>query len=350
MNTTAHAEKSAKCGKVRAFLERKGVHLSAKTYFVDAMSAMALGLFSSLLIGTIFCTIGEKLNREIFTTIGTYAKQATGPALGVAIAYALHAPAFVLFSSAVVGLAGNTLGGPLGAFFVVIIAAECGKIVSRETKIDLLVTPAVTIGVGVLLAVLIGPFIDSLMKLLGQWIQNATTLRPFLMGIILSVAMGMILTLPISSAALCVSFNVAGIAAGAATAGCCAQMVGFAVMSFCVNGWNGLVAQGLGTSMLQMGNIVRKPLIWLPPTLAAAVTGPIATVVFGLESVPTCAGMGTCGLVGIFGIFTAMESSAKMWLGIVLVCLVLPGVLSWLFSRILIRLGWIRPEDMKLEL
>ena len=184
---------------------------------------------------------------------------------------------------------------------------------------------------------------------LGLLIMRATELQPVLMGLVVSVVVGMALTLPISSAALCVMLGLSGVAAGAATAGCCAQMVGFAVMSFSENRWGGLLAQGLGTSMLQMGNIVKNPRIWIPPTLAAAVTGPLASAVFRLESIPAAAGMGTCGLVGPIGIYTAMEPTAGMWLGILLLCFVLPGVLSWLIALPLKKLGWIKPGDLKLE-
>lgn len=336
--------------KLRAFNERKGIRITAKAYFLDAMSAMALGLFSSLLIGTIFGTLGDKLGLPLFSEIAGYAKSATGAALGVAIAWALHAPPFVLFSSAVVGLAGNTLGGPVGAYISVIIAAEFGKAVSKETKVDLLVTPAVTIVIGTLAAMFIGPAVSFLMTKLGAFINLATELQPFWMGIIVSAVIGIVLTLPISSAALCIMLGLSGIAAGAATAGCCAQMIGFAVMSFYENRWNGLVSQGLGTSMLQMANILRRPIVWVPPIVASMVTGPIATMVFSMESVAECAGMGTCGLVGIFGVFTAMGGGWDVWLAIAVVCFILPALISWALTRLFRKLGWIRPGDLKLDL
>ncbi len=335
--------------RCKAFLARKNVRISAKVYFVDAMGSMAYGLFASLLIGTIIGTLGDRLHVALLTQIGDFCKAATGPALGVAIAYALKAPVLVLLSAAVVGYAGNSLGGPVGALLATIVGTELGKLVSKETPVDIIVTPAVTIFSGALIAIFAGPAVSALMNALGVVIMRATELRPVLMGIIVSVIVGIVLTLPISSAALCVMLGLSGIAAGAATAGCCAQMVGFAVMSFRENRWGGLLAQGLGTSMLQMGNIVKNPRIWIPPTLAAAVTGPIAAAVFKLESIPTAAGMGTCGLVGPIGIITAMEPSANMWLGILLVCFLLPGVLTWLFALPMRKLGWIREGDLTLK-
>ena len=344
------AQKTAKPkGKLGAFLEKKNIRISAKVYFVDAMGAMAYGLFASLLIGTIFGTMGEKLNVPLFSQIADYCKAATGPALGLAIAYALKAPQLVLFSAAAVGFAGNALGGPVGAFLASIVGTEFGKLVSKETRVDIIVTPLVTIFIGALVAIFVGPGVSALMNGLGTVIMRATELQPVLMGVIVSAIMGMVLTLPISSAALCVMLGLSGIAAGAATAGCCAQMIGFAVMSFRENRWGGLLAQGLGTSMLQMGNIVKNPRVWLPPTLAAAVTGPIASAVFKLESIPAAAGMGTCGLVGPLGVITAMEPSLNMWLGILLVCFILPALLTLLFAWPMRKLGWIKDGDLTLD-
>ena len=336
--------------KFKDFLKKKDVNISAKAYFLDALGAMAFGLFASLLIGTIFTTLGDKLNIPFLLEIAKYAKQATGAAIGVAIAFSLKAPSLVLFSATVCGIAGNALGGPVGAYIASVISTELGKIVSKETKIDILVTPSVVIISGVLLAMFVGPGINAFMEAFGKFIENATELRPFLMGIIVSVSVGMALTLPISSAALCIAIGLSGIAAGAATAGCCAQMVGFAVMSFKENRWGGLVSQGIGTSMLQMPNIIKNPLTWIPPTLAAAITGPVATCVFQLENVPIGAGMGTCGLVGPFGIITAMpDGGTKMWLGILLVCFILPAILTWIFGEIFRKLNWIKERDLKIE-
>ena len=333
--------------KFKDFLKKKDVNISAKAYFLDALGAMAFGLFASLLIGTIFTTLGDKLNIPFLLEIAKYAKQATGAAIGVAIAFSLKASSLVLFSATVCGIAGNALGGPVGAYIASVISTELGKIVSKETKIDILVTPSIVIISGVLLAMFVGPGINAFMEAFGKFIENATELRPFLMGIIVSVSVGMALTLPISSAALCIAIGLSGIAAGAATAGCCAQMVGFAVMSFKENRWGGLVSQGIGTSMLQMPNIIKNPLTWIPPTLAAAITGPVATCVFQLENVPIGAGMGTCGLVGPFGIITAMpDGGTKMWIGILLVCFILPAILTWIFGEIFRKLNWIKEGDL----
>ena len=337
---------------IRAFLSRKGVRISVQRYLIDAMSSMAMGLFASLLIGTIFSTLADKLSLPWLSAIAGHASAVAGPAMAVAIGSTLAAPPLVLFSLCAVGMGANALGGPLNTLFCAILAAELGKLVSRETKIDILVTPTVTIVSGLLLAMLIGPGISLVMDGFGALIMRATELQPFWMGILVSVLVGVALTLPISSAAICASLGLVGLAGGAATAGCCAQMVGFAVMSFAENRWGGLAAQGLGTSMLQMGNIVRNPRVWIPPTLAAAVTGPVATCFFRLENgVAIASGMGTCGLVGPIGLMAAEGFGGPMdWLGLILVCLVLPTVLTLLFAWPLRRLGWIRPGDLKLDL
>ncbi len=335
---------------IKAFLERKNIHPTLKTYFIDAMGAMAFGLFASLLIGTIFATLGEKSGIEVFNTISQYAKGATGAALGVSIAYALKAPQLVLLSAATVGIAGNDLGGPVGAFVAAIVAVELGKMVSKETRVDILVTPGVTIISGVFMAQFVGPGVSAFMTGFGNLVKTTTMMQPFFMGILVSALIGIALTLPISSAAICIMLSLDGLAGGAATAGCCAQMIGFAVMSFRENGIGGLLAQGLGTSMLQMGNIVKNPKIWLPPTLASMVTGPVATMVFHMENIPTGAGMGTCGLVGPIGVYTAMGGGTNMWLGILLVCFLLPAVLTWVFGEALRKAGWIKDGDLKLEL
>ncbi|HIT64830.1 MAG TPA: PTS sugar transporter subunit IIC [Candidatus Ventrimonas merdavium] len=335
---------------VKAFLERKDIRISAKTYLIDALGAMAFGLFASLLIGTIFGTLGEKTQIALFNTIAEYCKSATGAALGISIAHALKAPQLVLFSAATVGIAGNALGGPVGALISTIIGTELGKLISKETRVDILVTPGVTIISGVLAAQFVGPGISAFMTAFGDLVKTSTELQPFFMGILVSALIGIALTLPISSAAICIMLNLDGLAGGAATAGCCAQMIGFAILSFRENGTGGLLAQGLGTSMLQMGNIVKNPRIWLPPTLASMVTGPLATCLFRLENISAGSGMGTCGLVGPIGIYTAMGGGAWMWLGILLICFVLPAVLTWLFGQFFRRIGWIGDGDLKLDL
>ncbi len=350
---------------MKEFLRKKNIIFSAKRYGIDALSAMAQGLFASLLIGTIIGTIGEQTGLSILVTIGNYAKGATGAAMAVSIAFALQCPPLVLFSLAAVGMAANELGGaggPLAVLVVTIFAAECGKLVSKETKIDIIVTPMVSIGVGVALSLWWAPAIGAAASSVGQAIMWATELQPFFMGILVSVIVGVALTLPISSAAICAALSLTGLAGGAAVAGCCAQMVGFAVMSFRENKWGGLFAQGLGTSMLQMGNIVRNPKIWLPPTIASAITGPIATCLFGLKmnGAAVASGMGTCGLVGQIGVYTGwvndIASGAKAaitatdWLGLLLICFLLPGVLTWLISLPMRAAGWIREGDLKLDL
>ena len=346
--------------RFKAFLARKNVNITVKTYLIDALGAMAFGLFASLLIGTIFATLGEKSGIEIFTTISDYAKSATGAALGVSIAYALKAPQLVLFSAATVGIAGNALGGPVGALVATVVATELGKIVSKETRVDILVTPGVTIISGVLIAQFVGPGVSAFMTAFGNLVKTATEMQPFFMGILVSALIGIALTLPISSAAICIMLSLDGLAGGAATAGCCAQMIGFAVLSFRENGVGGLLAQGLGTSMLQMGNIVKNPKVWLPPTLASMVTGPVATMVFHLENIPAGAGMGTCGLVGQIGVYTGWVNdiaegtkaaiTGMDWAGLVLICFILPAVLSWAIAIPMRKCGWIKENDLKLDL
>lgn len=343
---------STETGGIRAFLKRKDVEISVQRYLISALGHMALGLFASLLIGTILTTLSQRVpGLAQLNYVADFAKTATGPAMAVAIAFALKAPPLVLFSCAAVGVAGNALGGPVGCLVATCFGAEFGKMISKETPVDILLVPSVTIIIGVIAARLIGPPIQSFMNAFGQLVMYATELRPFIMGIIVSVLVGIALTLPISSAALCISLQLGGLAAGAATAGCCAQMVGFAVMSFQENKWGGLVSQGLGTSMLQMPNIIRNPYIWGPPTIASAITGPIATVVFRLENIPVGAGMGTSGLVGPIGVITAMpDGGSKMWLGIVTVCFVLPAVLSYIFGLVFRKVGLIKPGNLTLDL
>ena len=361
-------------GKIKAFLKRKDIVLSAQRYGIDALGAMAQGLFCTLLVGTILNTIGQQfnigfLNAIIVTindtgyTIGGLASLMVGPGIAIAIGAALHCPPLVLFSLIPVGFATNAMGGsggPLAVFFVAIIAAEMGKLVSKETKVDILVTPMVTILVGIGLSALIAKPIGTAANSVGYAIMWATEQHPFIMGILVSVMVGIALTLPISSAAICASFGLVGLAGGAAVAGCCAQMVGFAVMSFKENKWGGLVAQGIGTSMLQMPNIVKNPRIWIPPTLASAITGPLATCLFKLEmnGAPVSSGMGTCGLVGQIGVYsgwvkdvaegTKAAITPMDWIGLVLICFILPALLTWAFGLVLRKIGWIKENDLKL--
>ena len=349
---------------IKAFCKRKDIEISAKRYGIDALGAMAQGLFCSLLIGTIMNTLGKQLGIPFFETIGGYASEMAGPAMAIAIGYALKAPNLVLFSLATVGWSANQLGGaggPLAVLIIAIIAAEAGKCVSKETKIDILVTPLVTICVGVGLSAWWAPGIGAAASAFGNLIMWATELQPFLMGIAVAVIVGIALTLPISSAAICAALGLTGLAGGAAVAGCCAQMVGFAAMSFRENRWGGLVSQGLGTSMLQMGNIVRNPRIWIPPTLASAITGPIATCIFHLEmnGPAVSSGMGTCGMVGPIGVYSGWISdvasgakeaiTAMDWVGLALICIVLPAILSVIFCEILRKIGLIKENDLKLS-
>jgi uncharacterized membrane protein len=348
-----------------AFLKKKDIEFSVKRYGIDAFGAMAQGLFASLLIGTIVSTLGEQIGQQILIEAGVFAKSATGPAMAVAIGYALKCPQLVLFSLAAVGGAANTLGGaggPLAVFVVTIAAAELGKAVSKETKIDIIVTPFLTITAGVLLSLECAPAIGAAASSTCAAIMWATNLQPFFMGILVSVIVGMILTLPISSAAICAALGLTGLAGGAAVAGCCAQMVGFALMSFMENGWGGVFAQGLGTSMLQMGNIVRNPRVWIPPTVASAVTGPVAACLFNFQmnGPAVASGMGTCGLVGPLGVYTGWLNDIALgtktsvtafdWAGMALICFVLPAAVTLLVSAALRKIGWIGENDLKLDL
>ena len=462
---------------VKDFLKRKDIVITPQRYLIEALGAMAQGLFASLLIGTIIKTLGQQTGLETLVDLGGYATAMSGPAMAVAIGWALHCPPLVLFSLVTVGYSSNALGGaggplavliiaivaaelgkavsketrvdilvtplvtifagvglsmliaapigaaasqvgtlimwateqapflmgilvsvivgvaltlpissaaicaalgltglaggaanelggaggPLAVYLIAIIAAEVGKLVSKETKIDILVTPAVTILVGVGLSALFAPSIGAVASAVGSLIMWATELQPLLMGIVVSVLVGMALTLPISSAAICAALGLTGLAGGAAVAGCCAQMVGFAVMSYKENGVGGLISQGLGTSMLQMGNIVKNPRIWIAPTLASAITGPLATCVFHMEmnGAAVSSGMGTCGLVGQIGVYTGWVSDIAVgtkaaitpmdWAALVLICFVLPAVLSVLFCEIERKLGWIKDGDLKLN-
>jgi len=354
---------------MKEFLKRKDIVFSWKRYGIEALGAMAQGLFCSLLIGTIIKTLGTQLSIPFLTDIGTYAMAVSGPAMAVAIGFALKSSPMVLFSLAAVGYAANAeggAGGPLAVYFIAMIAAECGKAVSKETKIDILVTPGVTILVGVALAKLIAPPIGAVASAFGLLIDEATKLQPFFMGIAVSVLVGMALTLPISSAAICSVLGLTGLAGGAALAGCCAQMVGFAVISYRENKVGGLVSQGLGTSMLQMPNILKNPKIWIAPTVASAITGPIATCVFRLEmnGAAINAGMGTCGLCGPIGVITgwlapveiavakgasAVQPTWMNWLGLILISIVLPAVFSFILNEILRKIGWVKTGDMKLS-
>lgn len=348
-----------------------------KRYLIDAMSGMAQGLFASLLIGTIIKTLGEQLLRlssfwgfQFLVDAGTFAMNAktVGAAMAIGIGFAMNAPALVLFSLATVGAVSNELGksgGPLAVLIIAIIACELGNLVSKKTKVDIIVTPLVTILSGLILAIPFAKYIGMGASSIGTLVILATRLHPFTMGMIVSALIGIALTLPISSAAICAAFGLVGLAGGAAVAGCCAQMVGFAVMSYKENKVGGLLSQGLGTSMLQMPNIIKNPLVWIPPTLASIITGPIATCVFKMEmnGAAISSGMGTCGLVGPIGVITgwftpsaqAVEHGAHTinpgafeWCGLILICFVLPAVLTYIFGEVERKLGWIKDGDLTL--
>jgi uncharacterized membrane protein len=335
---------------IKTFLQRKNVVFSVDRYAIKALGAMAQGLFATLLAGLIVKTAGEQLHIQFLIDIGALAMSMMGPGIAVAVAHGLGAPPLVLFASVISGLAGANLGGPAGAFVAAVCGAEAGKLVSKETKLDIMVTPMVTMIAGYAAAALLGPPINTFMLWLGQAIMWATELQPFIMGIVVATLVGLVLTAPISSAALCIMMGLSGLAAGAATAGCCAQMVGFAVMSFPENRWGGLAAQGLGTSMLQVPNIVRNPFILLPPTLAGMITGPLAITVWHMENLPAGAGMGSSGLVGQISTVAAMGGAPQVWLAIGLLHFLLPAGLTLLFALPLRRIGKIKAGDLKLEL
>jgi uncharacterized membrane protein len=348
----------------------------AKRYLIDAMGSMALGLFASLLIGTIFKALGMIPYLGFLGDIGAFAQGMAGPAMAVAIAYSLKAHPLVMFSAAAVGYAANSLGkagGPLAVLLITIIAVEIGSLVSKKTKVDIVVTPFVTILFGGGLSILVAPYIGTLVGYISTFIGWAALQAPFVTGLIVSVVIGIALTLPISSAAICAGLVMTGsalaqggseglaIAGGAAVAGCCAQMIGFAVISFKDNGWGGLVSQGIGTSMLQMPNIIKKTIIWIPPILASAITGPLATCVFGMQMYGDAinSGMGTCGMLGPIGIILgwfmpengyAATVTIMDWIGLALICFILPAILSWIFYFIMKKLGWIKDGDMKLDI
>lgn len=349
-----------------SFFKRKDIEISVKRYLQDALSAMALGLFGSLLIGVIFDTIGvqtanlfgENMISGFFVEVGAQAKAYMGAAIGVAVAWSLKSPPLVLFTSVVTGMMGASMtgfgidvsGGPAGAFIAVALGAEFGKMVSKETKVDILVTPAVTLIVGAIAAKLVGPAIGWCMLRLGDLIMTATEWQPFIFGIVISVIVGLALTAPISSAALCIMLDLSGLAAGAATVGCCAQMVGFAMASYRENGVGGLVAQGIGTSMLQVSNIIKNPWILVPATLAGAIIGPLSTCVFKMTNIAVGAGMGTSGLVGQIGTFTDMGFTLDTLWKVVLLHIVLPAVLTIVIDRLLRKAGKIKDGDYRLEL
>lgn len=353
----------------RAFFKKQDIAPSWKRLGIDALGGMAHGLFASLLIGTIINTLGTLLGIPFLNEIGSFATAGTGAAMAVSIAYNMNAPTFVLYSTVAVGMAANTLGGaggPLAVYFITLIAVFAGKLVSKITPIDLIVTPFVTIVVGVSAAYVLAPPIGKAAASIGTAIMWATELQPFIMGVVVAAIMGIVLTLPISSAAIAASLGLVGLAGGAAHAGCAAHMVGFAVASYRENKVGGLAAQGLGTSMLQVPNVLQKPILWIPAVSASIVNGPLATVVFKLKQngAPISSGMGTSGLVGPIGIVTgwltpseraiefgeiAKAPGAMDWIGLVVVSLVVPALVAWIVSELMRKKGAITLGDYKID-
>ncbi|HLR52181.1 MAG TPA: PTS sugar transporter subunit IIC [Candidatus Avamphibacillus sp.] len=336
---------------MRKFLREKGVSLSVREYLITALSYMALGLFSSLIMGLILNTVGEQLNVSFLEEAGTFAMddKVVGGAIGVAIAYGLKAPPLVMFSTLFAGAFGSELGGPVGSYIAALFAIEFGKVAYKTTRIDIIITPMVTIIVGFTVGKFIGPPINQLMLWFGEVINWSTEQQPFIMGILVAIFMGWALTAPISSVAIALMLGIDGIAAGAAAVGCSAQMIGFAVSSYRDNGFGGFLAQGLGTSMLQIANILKKPIILIPPTVAGAVLAPFATVWLGLTNNPSGAGMGTSGLVGQIMTFESMGFSVNVFWSILILHIIAPAVISLAISESFRKRGWIKAGDMKIE-
>ena len=333
----------------------KAVKKLFKRWFVDAMSYMALGLFSSLIVGLIISQIAKLPHLEAlsaFSEVLAASSPVVGGAIGAAIAYGLKSKPLVVFSCIAVGAFGYQLGGPVGAYVSALVANEIASLVAGKTKIDIVVTPLVTIITGGFVSTFAGPYLSEMMTGLGVLINSATQLHPFPMGITVSVIVGLILTAPISSAALCIMLGLEGVAAGAAAVGCCAQMVGFAVTSFKVNGVGGLISQGLGTSMLQFGNIMKHPQIILAPTLAVAVLGPVSTCLLKMTNTPSGAGMGTSGLVGQFGAYSAMAEAFGKTETVILIAVmhfVAPAILSLMFHFVFKKIGLVKDSYLTLE-
>ncbi len=334
---------------MNSYLRKKNVEISLQRYGIDAMNAMALGLFGSLIVGLILKNLGVWLSIPLLSEIGVFAQGMMGAAIGGAMAYALQAPVLVIVSNIVVGAFAAKVGGPVGTFIAVLFTTEFGKLISKTTPVDIILTPMLSLIAGFLLANFIGAPVQKMMLAISSFIEWSVELQPFLMGMVLAVVMGMLLTLPISSAAIAISLSLSGLAAGASTVGCAAQMIGFAVMSMRDNNAGGVISQGIGTSMLQMPNIIKNPRIWIPPILASAILGPLATMLFQMQNVPEGAGMGTSGLVGQIGTITAMGNAANVYIGIALLHFILPAVLSYVFYRLLYAIGWIKAGDLSLR-
>jgi len=334
---------------LKQFLKKKGIDLSLKTYLVTALSYMALGLFSSLIIGLIIRTAGEQFNIGYMVSAGQVAMDMMGPAIGVAIAYGLKAPPLVLFSAAAAGAFGADSGGPAGAYAAALLATECGKLIAGSTRVDIILTPLVTIIIGFFAAEYLGVFIDRGLVAFGELVNWAVDQQPFWMGIVVAALMGLALTAPISSAAIAIMIGLDGLAAGAATVGCSAQMIGFGVSSFRENGIGGLIAQGVGTSMLQIGNVLKHPLILIPPTVAGVVLAPFSTLLFQLQNNPEGAGMGTAGFVGQIFTFTTMGFSWEILSAVLALHVIGPAVLCLIISEWMRKKNLIQFGDMTLR-
>lgn len=359
---------------IKKYFKEQNIEISFDRIAIQALGGMAHGLFASLLIGTILSTIGTFFPGtafgEFLTGIAGHTRAVQGAAMAIAIGYSLKSPPYVLYSLATVGFAANALGGaggPLAVYFIALVAVFAGKLVSKRTPVDLIVTPTVTIVVGVLVAGILAPPIGQAASALGYVIMWATDQQPFIMGVLVSAIMGIVLTLPISSAAICAALGLVGLAGGAAVAGCCAHMVGFAVCSYRENKLNGLISQGLGTSMLQVPNLLKKPILWIPPVVASIVNGPIATLIFKtqMNGAPISSGMGTSGMVGPIGVATgwiapsekalemgaaAIVPGAMDWIGLFIIAIVVPAVVSLLVSEFMRKKEWIKLGDYDLHL
>ncbi|MDO4754193.1 MAG: PTS sugar transporter subunit IIC [Bacillota bacterium] len=331
-------------------------------YMVKTLNGMALGLFSSLIIGLILKQVGTLLGITYLEAFGKAAQYLMGPAIGVGVAHAIGTPPLGLFSCLVVGAIGAgtvspegvlRIGEPLGAFVAALIAAEFSKLISGKTKVDIIMVPGLTIALGGFIGLFLSPYIAQFMNAVGAVINRATELHPIPMGIVVSVIMGIILTLPISSAAIAISLGLTGLAGGASLVGCCCQMVGFAVISYKENGVGGLIAQGVGTSMLQIPNIIKNPRIWIAPILSSAVVGPLATTILGIHCNKIGAGMGTSGFVGQFGAYAEMSQmmgAPEFFIRIGIACFVLPIFLTLFFHTVVLKMGWAKSSDLKLSL
>lgn len=339
----------------KGFLARKNIEISFERYFIDALSYMALGLFATLITGVIFETVGGRLGISyLVEVLAPKAKGMAGPGIAVAVALGLKAPPLVVFASVINGAVGYELGGPVGSFLAAVVGAEFGKAVSKETPIDIVVTPAVTAIFGSIVGTLAGPGINEFMIGLGVVINKATELHPIPMGITVAALMGIALTLPISSTAIAIMIAIAGPASGAAVVGGCAHTVGFGIQSLRENGWGGFVSQALGSPMVQIGNIVKKPILMLPPTLTAMILGPLVTTMFKMESISAAAGTGKSGFVAPLGVLAAMTEAgypaSEIWIKIAIFCFIAPAILTWLISEAFRKFGWIKEGDLKLDI